>query len=114
MLIVRGEVDVATAAQLRHELLQHLAIAETLWIDLEDVTFMDSSGLHVLIASQRRAELLDAPLVIGRASTAVERLLEVTGVTALFARGVEDRLASVATPTGPGRLLRRAGRLGHS
>ena len=51
---------------------------------------MDSSGLHVLIASRRRADLLGTQLVIARASAAVDRVLEVTGTTALFARGAKD------------------------
>jgi anti-anti-sigma factor len=90
MLVVRGEVDLATAAQLRDELLGHLETAQVLWLDLQGVTFMDSSGLHVLIASRRRADLLGTALVIARASAAVDRVLEVTGTTALFARGAKD------------------------
>jgi anti-sigma B factor antagonist len=86
LLVVRGEVDMTTATQLRDTVLRHLASASSLWLDLEDVTFMDSSGLHVLLASQRRAALLGSPLVIARASHAVDRLLQVTGTTALFAR----------------------------
>jgi anti-sigma B factor antagonist len=83
-LTVRGEVDMATAPRLRAELLRHLTTAESLLLDLEDVTFMDSSGLHVLIASQRRADLLGSHLVITRASTAVERVLEITRATTLL------------------------------
>ena len=86
LLIVRGEVDMTTATQLRDTVLRHLTSATSVWLDLEDVTFMDSSGLHVLLASQRRAALLGSPLVIARASQAVDRLLQVTGTTALFAR----------------------------
>ena len=105
MLVVRGEIDLATAPLLRHELLRHLATAERLWLDLTGVTFMDSSGLHVLIASQRRADLLGAHLVIARASTAVDRVLEVTGASPLFARGAKDvdpsfPAVSLGLPTG--------------
>jgi anti-anti-sigma factor len=90
VLVVRGEVDLSTAAQLRDELLRHLVAAEGLWLDLEGVTFMDSSGLHVLIASRRRADLLGTQLVVARASAAVDRVLEVTVTAALFARGAKD------------------------
>jgi anti-sigma B factor antagonist len=105
MLVVRGEIDLATAPQLRNELVRHLATAERLWLDLTGVTFMDSSGLHVLIASQRRADLLGAYLVIARASTAVDRVLEATGASPLFARGAEDvdpsvGAVSLGLPTG--------------
>jgi anti-anti-sigma factor len=105
-LIVRGEVDLATAAQLRDAVLRHLSAASSLRLDLSGVTFMDSSGLHVLIASQRRAALLGNPLVIARASPAVERLLQVTGTTALFARAADQgpsdsAVASVGRPKTP-------------
>jgi anti-sigma B factor antagonist len=89
MLIVRGEVDLATATQLQEAVLRHLSAERSLWLDLAGVTFMDSSGLHVLIASQRRAAPLGSPLVIARASPAVERLLQVTGTTALFAHAAD-------------------------
>ncbi len=105
MLVVRGEIDLATAPQLRNELLRHLATAGRLSLDLTGVTFMDSSGLHVLIASQRRADLLGAHLVIARASTVVDRVLEVTGASPLFARGAKDvdpsvPAVSLRLPTG--------------
>ena len=99
MLVVRGEIDLATAPQLRNELLRHLVAAERLWLDLTGVTFMDSSGLHVLIASQRRADLLGAHLVIARASTAVDRVLAATGASPLFARGAKDVDPSVPAVT---------------
>ena len=105
-LIVSGEVDIATATQLRDEVLPRLAAAKTLWLDLGDVTFMDSSGLHVLLASRRRAALLGSRLVIGRTSTAVDRLLEVTGTTALFARGVNP--ADTDPADASGHIRRRA------
>jgi anti-anti-sigma factor len=93
MLIVRGEVDLVTAPQLRDEVSRHLAAAKSLWLDLDGVTFMDSSGLHVLISSQRRATLVGNVLVIARLSPAVDRLLQVTGTTALFARAASPEVA---------------------
>jgi anti-anti-sigma factor len=105
LLIVRGEVDMTTATQLRDTVLRHLASARSLWLDLEDVTFMDSSGLHVLLASQRRAALLGSPLVIARASHAVERLLQVTGTTALFARAANH--VDAGSIVAPGHVPRR-------
>jgi len=116
MLFVRGEIDLATAPQLRNELLRHLVTAERLWLDLTGVTFMDSSGLHVLIASQRRADLLGAHLVIARASTAVDRVLDATGASPFFARGAKDVDPSVAAvslglPTGAKAEKNRSPRL---
>jgi anti-sigma B factor antagonist len=88
-LTVCGEIDLASAPQLRDAVLRHLATASSLWLDLEGVTFMDSSGLHALIAGQRRSALLGNPLVIVRVSPAVDRLLQVTGTTPLFTRAAD-------------------------
>jgi anti-anti-sigma factor len=98
-LTVRGEIDLATAPQLCDAVLRHLATASSLWLDLEGVTFMDSSGLHALIAGQRRSALLGNPLVIARVSPAVDRLLQVTGTTPLFTRAA-DFGDAVPTATG--------------
>jgi anti-anti-sigma factor len=95
-LIVRGEVDLATAAQLRDAVLRHLSAARSLRLDLSGVTFMDSSGLHVLIAGQRRATQLGNPLTIAQVSPAVERLLQVSGTSALFRR-IADQVPSGST-----------------
>jgi stage II sporulation protein AA (anti-sigma F factor antagonist) len=89
-LTVCGDVDLATAPQFRDTVLRHLATARSLSLDLEGVAFMDSSGLHALIACRRRAALLGHPLLIARASPAVDRLLEVTGTTALFTRAATN------------------------
>ena len=87
-VVVRGEVDLATAPQLRDELLDHiLGGSSLLRLDLQGVSFMDSSGLHVLIASQRRAALMGGGLVLARTSKPVDRRLEVTGAARLFAPG---------------------------
>jgi anti-anti-sigma factor len=110
LLIVRGEVDIATATQLREAMLRHLSAARSLWLDLAGVTFMDSSGLHVLIASQRRAALLGHPLVIAGVSPAVERLLQVTGTTSLFACAA-DHVRSVSTVASEDRSQTRT--VGH-
>jgi anti-anti-sigma factor len=94
-LTVRGEVDIATAKQLRDAVLRHLAAARSLSLDLEGVAFMDSSGLHALIECQRRAALLGHSLIIARAAPAVDRLLQVTGTTTLFERATSPEDATV-------------------
>ena len=48
-------------------------------LDFGDVTFMDSSGLHVLLATTRRAAEVGADLRLVSVSARVQRLLELTG-----------------------------------
>jgi anti-anti-sigma factor len=82
VMIVRGEVDLATAPQFQHELTDFLSHgpSTTLHLDLAGVSFMDSSGLHALLVGQRTAQLLGGDLILSRTSHQVERLLAITGV----------------------------------
>lgn len=51
---VAGEVDIATAPELQAALDKLAAEGETcLVIDLDEVTFLDSAGLRVLVAAHR-------------------------------------------------------------
>lgn len=83
-LVVTGEVDLATAPQLRQACLTGLTGGVgCLHLDLTGVTFMDSTGLHVLIATQRRAELIGNHLAL-LPSSHVQRTLSVSGLAKMF------------------------------
>jgi len=80
VIAVEGEVDLSAAGVFE----ESLAIAEatdaaTIVVDLDRVTFMDSSGVHVLlqflVPDDNRARLR-----LTRGSPQVRRLMEVTGV----------------------------------
>jgi anti-sigma B factor antagonist len=80
ILIVEGEVDLATAPLLDNELARARATdAETIVIDLLHVTFLDSSGLHVLI---KHACCGERPkrVQLTKGSPQVQRLFEIAGV----------------------------------
>jgi anti-sigma B factor antagonist len=80
VLIVEGEVDLATAPLLDDELARARATrAETIVIDLLRVSFMDSSGLHVLI---KHAGSREGPqrVQLTKGSPQVQRLFEVAGL----------------------------------
>ena len=79
VLSVRGEVDVYTAPHLWDEIDRAIAAsAERLVIDLSDVTFMDSSGLSVLIRAHKRLRPIDGTVVVRGAGEQVSMTLEVT------------------------------------
>jgi len=84
-LRLAGEIDMNTAPVVRGTALaamrQH---STTVHIDLSRVTFMDSTGLEVLLATRRRAELSGGHLELIDPTHAVLRVLEVTGVDRLF------------------------------
>lgn len=80
-----GEVDVSTAPELRQRLYEQPADALVV-VDLSDVTFLDSTGLGVLVAALKRVREHDANgelhLVVHRPQ--VSKVLEVTGLSEVF------------------------------
>jgi anti-sigma B factor antagonist len=77
---VAGDVDISTAARLR-ECLSGLADGgETLIVDLNRVTFIDSSGLGALVGAARRAAAHGGSLHAVCARPPTRRLLWLTGV----------------------------------
>lgn len=74
-----GELDIATADRLS-EALQALTLAsgDRLVIDLSGVGFMDSTGLRILIAANRRATEGSYELVIVTGDSPAKRVLELT------------------------------------
>ena len=83
-VVVTGEVDLDTAPTVRDEMLRHLEDGAVIHLDLGCVTFMDSSGLHVLLTTTRQAALVGAELQLVRVSARVQRLLELTGTDAVL------------------------------
>jgi anti-sigma B factor antagonist len=75
-----GEIDIATAPRLHAEIKAAFASgAEAVRIDLSATTFMDSSGLHVLIEAVRRAQALDRELTIASVPPNVRRVIAIAG-----------------------------------
>ncbi|MGK2878934.1 MAG: STAS domain-containing protein [Solirubrobacterales bacterium] len=74
-----GELDIATVDQLSAAL-ERLSIAgaERLIIDLSAVTFMDSSGLRVLILANRDAASGGYEFVVVTGDSPAKRVLELT------------------------------------
>ena len=85
-----AEVDLATAPALRDELLGALdRDGVHLVVDALDVTFMDSSGINVLVRARERAAALDGSLHVVTGSRGVRRVLQITGL--------DERLGLVAS-----------------
>lgn len=79
---VVGEIDVSTADVLRERLLDLLERDRTdLVVDLRQVSFMDSTGLGVLVGTLKKVRMLGGRLQLVIDS---ERLLKVLRITALL------------------------------
>jgi anti-sigma B factor antagonist len=85
VISVVGEIDVATAPQLRESL--HGVIAEgrsTVVLDLLGVTFLDSTALGVLVGGLKRCRELGGELHVVVADARIRKIFEITGLNKVF------------------------------
>jgi anti-sigma B factor antagonist len=84
-VVVRGELDMYTAPQLRQELVGLVAQgARQVTVDLEAVGFVDSTALGVLVGGLKRLRQLDGDLTLRSPSPRTLKVLEITGLTKVF------------------------------
>lgn len=81
VVIAAGEIDLATSPQLREALLNPAAHAANVVLDLREVTFIDSSGLGVIVGQHKRAQERDEQFAVAvGGAAAVQRILELSGL----------------------------------
>jgi anti-sigma B factor antagonist len=86
-LILGGEIDVANASGFLDVALGVLADCDDfLTVDLSAVTFMDSTGLGMLLAVRGAAKETGKRVRLRGTPARVARLFDITGVTDLFER----------------------------
>lgn len=79
-IVVSGEVDAATSDTLRAAIFDVIEGGQaTVAVDMSEVSFIDSSGLRVLIGGYKAADTAGGSLRVTSPSDAVVRLLEITG-----------------------------------
>jgi anti-sigma B factor antagonist len=79
---VRGEVDVYTAPQLRERLYGVVAEGSSrVVLDLSAMTFIDSTGLGVVVGALKRLRESGGDLVLRSPSRSTRKVLEITGLT---------------------------------
>lgn len=78
---LEGELDIATAPQADEELRRAEADGpHRLTLDLSALSFMDSTGLRLVVAAEQRAKESGRELYVARGPEAVQRVFELTGV----------------------------------
>ena len=83
-LALHGELDLATAAKVDDELRRIEATdAAVILVDLDDLDFIDSTGIRVLITAAARSGR-DSRLVLQCANPRVLRVLDMAGVAPLL------------------------------
>jgi anti-anti-sigma factor len=84
-IALRGELDLEYAYTFDEELRRVEGMEPAcIWLDLRELTFIDSSGLGRLVAARRRARRAGRRLVLVRGSAAVQRLFALTAVDEAF------------------------------
>jgi anti-sigma B factor antagonist len=81
-----GELDIASAPDLREQLLVILdrRAPRCLILDLSELEFMDSSGIAVLVNTNRRAGLIGCVFALVAPQAPVSRVLRVSGLDQYF------------------------------
>ena len=87
-VVISGELDMATSPQLTSaiESLARGTDAQQVVLDMARVSFMDSSGVAALCLAKAKLEAQDAVLVLHRASSQVESVLQMVGLDGEFSR----------------------------
>ena len=87
LIRARGEVDVASAPRLQAAIDAAIESKPTsMLIDLSEVSFLDSSGLRVLVDAQRRTSEMGAGFAVDGMSPALERVFEIAGLIDMLKR----------------------------
>ena len=85
VVTVTGEVDVETAPRLRKALISAGDVpAPMVVVDLREVTFLDSTGLGVLVAGLKRARENGGDLRLVATSSHILRMLAITRLDSVF------------------------------
>jgi anti-anti-sigma factor len=83
---IRGEIDLASAAQLRSTLINTATNLRPVRIvvDMLHVTFVDSSGIGALAAGQNAARSVGVGFVVTNPTAFVRQQLRIMGLTEAF------------------------------
>jgi anti-sigma B factor antagonist len=85
VLRVAGEIDIQTSPILEEHLQRALDLGKnSIVVDLNEVTFLDSTGLSVLVAGFKRCQGAGGDMRIERPQPNVLRVFEITGLADAF------------------------------
>ncbi len=80
VVLVRGEIDIATAPALWEVLAEAIPGTHRLVLDLGDTTFIDSTGLSIFVRALRRLRYDGGDLILRSLRPNVREVLRITGL----------------------------------
>lgn len=97
-IVVRivGEVDLASAPVLREALVELIDGQGNLFVqlDLENLSFIDSTGIGVLVRALRSVRQKGGDLTLTNCRASTLRILEIAGLTTIFGVTADDPVAA--------------------
>ena len=82
---VVGEVDMATGPQLRQEIVRHVSEGSVhIVVDLQNVDFLDSTGLGILVGGVKRARSNGGDLRCSGLSSSLQEVFSLTGLDSVL------------------------------
>jgi len=100
-----GEIDLATIGELRERVNEAMAVAaDRVTLDLRATTFLDSSGIHLIVETDTRATRSGTAFLIIAGPPAVQHTFDVAGLSGRlpFAEAPEPR-SSITWLRPPGK-----------
>jgi anti-anti-sigma factor len=82
LVVLRGDLDMDTVGDLSSKLEE---VRGTIVLDLEGVTFLDSTGLQSLVHARQAARQRGDELILRHPSGAVQRVLDLTNMWEVLA-----------------------------
>lgn len=84
-IALAGELDLATADAVEGELERvEASDAASIVLDLSGLTFMDSTGLRLLVNANTRSRSNGSRLILLRGGPAVQRVMQLSGIDGLL------------------------------
>jgi anti-anti-sigma factor len=84
-IALTGELDLSNAEAVERELARAEASdAQTILLDLSGLSFMDSTGVRLVVTAHGRSRADADRLTLRRGQAAVQRVMELSGVDALL------------------------------
>jgi len=85
IVAVGGEIDVYTAPKLREQLVELVSNGSyDLVVDMENVEFLDSTGLGVLVGGLKRVRAHEGSLRLVCTQERILKIFRITGLTKVF------------------------------
>lgn len=98
IVVVGGEIDVYTAPKLREQLIDLVSAGQYhLIVNMENVEFLDSTGLGVLVGGLKRVRAHEGTLRLVCTQERILKIFRITGLTKVFPIHSSEEEALAAT-----------------